>query len=175
MRRTSTIAVAIGVLLLAGAGSASQEAPAKKPAAQKAPSKHVIVTPDQVKWGPPPPALPPGSEAAVLEGDPGKAGMFTVRLKMPDGYTVPPHSHPTDERVTIISGSLMAGMGNKMDEAAMQALNTGAYANMPARMNHYVRAKGETIVQVSAMGPFEVKYANPNDDPRKKTSPAAKK
>ena len=171
MRRTRTLAIALAVLLCGALGSASQEpAAAKKPAAQKAPAKHLMVAPDQLKWGPGPPALPPGAEAAVLEGDPGKAGMFTLRVKFPDGYMVPPHMHPTDERLTIISGTLMAGIGAKMDEGSMETLATGAYANMPARTNHYVRAKGETIVQVMAMGPFAVTYANPSDDPRKKTS-----
>jgi hypothetical protein len=53
-------------------------------------------TPDQVKYGPAPPFLPPGAQLAVLEGDPMAAsGDFTIRLKMPDGYKVPPTPIPT--------------------------------------------------------------------------------
>jgi quercetin dioxygenase-like cupin family protein len=179
MQRMKTFAVAIGVMLLAGYGAGAQQTTPQKPpapAAKKpmAVSKHVIVAPDEVKWGPAPPSLPSGSEVAVLEGDPGKAGMFTLRVKMPNGYTVPPHSHPTDEHVTIISGSLLVGMGSKLDESAMKTLGAGGYASMPARSNHYVRAKGETILQVNGTGPFEVKYVDPKDDPRKKTTTASK-
>jgi quercetin dioxygenase-like cupin family protein len=178
MKRMKTFAVAVGVMLLAGYGASAQQATPQKtpPPASKKPvaaaSKHVMVTPDDVKWGPAPPSLPPGAEVAVLEGDPMKAGMFTLRIKMPDGYTVPPHSHPTDEHVTVISGSVMVGMGSKLDESAMKALAAGGYATMPARANHYVRSKGGATLQVSGTGPFEVKYVDPKDDPRKKTTTA---
>ena len=131
---------------------------------------HTIITPDQVKWGPAPPALPPGAQAAIIEGDPGKAGLFTLRAKLPDGYAVPPHSHPTDEHVTVLSGTLMVGHGSKLDAGAMKPLATGGYAKMAQGMDHYVRAKGETTIQVTGMGPFELKYANPADDPRQKGS-----
>jgi len=168
MQRMKGLAIAAGMVLLTGFNSTAQQtAPKPKPAA---PAKHVMLTADELKWGPGPESLPPGGQAAVLSGDPGKSGMFTIRLKMPDGYTVPPHSHPTAEHVTIVSGTLMMAMGSKLDDAAFKPMTAGAYAVMPARSDHYVRAKGETIVQVMAMGPFEIKYANPNDDPRKKTT-----
>lgn len=170
--KSKIAAVAAGLLFIAGIGIAAQEAKqSKKPAATQ--SKHVMVAADEVKWGPGPAALPAGVQVAVLDGNPEQSGRFTLRAKMPDGYVVPPHSHPTDEHLTVISGTLMVGMGTKLDEAGMHAMNAGAYGKMPARTNHYVRAKGETILQVSAMGPFEVTYVNPSDDPRKKT--AAKK
>ena len=58
----------------------------------------------EMKWGPAPPVLLKGAELAVLAGDPGKEGPVTVRLKMPKDYAIPAHWHPTDERVTVISG-----------------------------------------------------------------------
>ena len=151
-------------------GQSAPKDPAEKQeaAAKRAGGKHVIVLPDQVNWGPAPPALPSGAQAAILDGDPAKPGSFTVRLKMPDGYTVPPHSHPTDEHVTVLSGVLMAGMGDKADDASMHTLNAGAYVKMPRRVNHYVRAKGETILQIQGTGPFQVTYVNADDDPRRK-------
>jgi quercetin dioxygenase-like cupin family protein len=127
-----------------------------------------MVAADEVKWGPGPPALPPGAQAAVLDGDPGKSGLFVIRVKFPDGYQVPPHSHPADEHVVVVSGTLMAALGDKVNPAEMHGVRAGGYAKMPARTNHYVRATGETIVQITAMGPFEVKYVNPGDDPRTK-------
>jgi quercetin dioxygenase-like cupin family protein len=129
---------------------------------------HVLVTPDQVKWGPAPPSLPAGAQLAVLEGDPSKAGVpFAVRAKFPDGYRVPPHWHPTVERVVVIQGSLGLGMGDKFDEAAGQELPVGSYASMPKGVRHYAWAIGETVVQISGVGPFEVIYVNAADDPRK--------
>jgi len=132
------------------------------------------ISADQLKWGPGPPGLPPGSQAAILDGDPGKPGMFAIRAKFPDGYQVPPHWHPTDEHVTVISGTLLVGMGPKLDEASLRSLGTGGYVKMPAKMHHTAKAKGETIVQIQAMGPFQITYVNPADDPRKKSSTTSK-
>lgn len=128
-----------------------------------------MVTPDQVKWGPGPPVLPPGAQAAVLEGDPSKAGPLTVRLKFPDGYRVPPHSHPADERVVVIQGTLGVGTGDRFDAAAGHELPAGSYAVLPAGGRHYAWAKGETVVQIASTGPFQINYVNQSDDPRRAT------
>jgi quercetin dioxygenase-like cupin family protein len=129
---------------------------------------HVIVTPDKMQWGPAPPSLPPGAQLAVLEGDPSKAGVaFTIRAKFPDGYRVPPHWHPTVERVNVLQGSLGLGMGDKFDQSAGQQLPVGSYASMPEGVRHYAWAIGETEIQISGIGPFEVIYVNAADDPRK--------
>ncbi|MDQ3565022.1 MAG: cupin domain-containing protein [Pseudomonadota bacterium] len=129
---------------------------------------HVVVVPDQVKWGPAPPSLPPGAQLAVLEGDPSKAGApFTIRGKFPDGYRVPPHWHPTDERIVVLQGVFGMGVGEKFDQATGHELPVGSYALMPKGVRHFVWAKGETVIQVSGMGPFEINYVNPADDPRK--------
>ena len=176
MRAFVRLAAAATFAALTMPGLAAQGAAAKKdqppppPPKQAAAAAHVIATPDKIQWGPGPASLPPGAQAAVLDGDPTKAGLFVIRLKFPDGFRVPPHWHPTDEHVSVVSGTLMAGMGAKFDEGSMQALAAGSYVKMPRKMNHFVRAKGETVVQVTAMGPFEVTYVNPQDDPRKKTS-----
>lgn len=169
IRKSMIAAVAAGVMLTAGIGIAAQEArQSKKPAAP--PPKHAMVNPEEVKWGPGPPGLPSGLQMAVLDGNPEKARRFTIRAKMPDGYTVPPHSHPTEEQITVISGSLMVGLGTRIDESGMHPLKSGGFGKMPANVNHYVRAKGETVLQISAMGPFAIKYVNASDDPRKKTT-----
>ena len=129
---------------------------------------HIVLTPDELKWGPAPPGLPPGSEVAVLRGNPSKAGPFTLRAKFPDGYKVPPHWHPIDESVSVVQGTLMLGMGNKFDEAAAKELPAGSYALMPKNERHFAMAKGETIIDVSGTGPFAIIYVNPSDDPRRK-------
>ena len=124
--------------------------------------------PADMKWGPAPAVFPKGAEMAVLSGDPAKAGTFVVRLKMPAGYMVPAHHHPTDEYVTIISGDFSLGMGDKLDTAKGTPLAPGGFAMAPANMNHYAWTKGGAVVQVNAEGPFAVIYANPADDPTKK-------
>jgi hypothetical protein len=129
--------------------------------------EHVVLRPDDIKWGPPPPHLPPGSQVAVLSGDPTKAGLYALRVKMPDGYKVPAHWHPTDENVTVIQGTLMVGKGDKLNEADTKPMPAGSFMRMPKELRHFAWAKGETIVQVHGMGPFEINYVNAADDPRK--------
>jgi hypothetical protein len=130
---------------------------------------HVVVRPDAIKWGPAPPALPPGSQLAVLVGDPSKAGVpYAFRAKLPDGYKVPPHWHPSDENVTVLQGTLLVGKGDKLDPSKMQEMPAGSFMRMPKTMRHFAMAKGETIIQLHGVGPFEINYVNPADDPRKK-------
>jgi len=113
--------------------------------------------------------LPAGAQMAVVKGDPSKAGEFTIRVKMPAGYTVPPHSHPGDEVVRVMGdGTLSYGMGDKLDRANVGALTKGYHVTMAAGMNHYVFTTDPIELQVSGTGPFAITYANPADDPRKK-------
>jgi hypothetical protein len=150
------------------AKAASAAKPAKKAAgAKKAASPaHVVLAPDDIKWGDGPPMIPPGAKAAVLEGDPGKTGPFAIRLRLPDGYKVPPHWHPTTERVTVISGTFHIGMGDKFDDTQGKAMPAGSFASLGAKGRHYAWATGETEIQVNATGPFAFNYVNPADDPR---------
>ncbi|HEY2359404.1 MAG TPA: cupin domain-containing protein [Phenylobacterium sp.] len=121
-----------------------------------------------LKWGPAPAVFPKGAQMAVLSGDPGKAGMFVIRLKMPAGYKIPAHHHPTDEYVTVMSGDFSLGIGDKLDPAKSAALTPGGFAEAPKGMNHYAFTKAGGVVQVSAEGPFAMTYVNPADDPTKK-------
>ncbi len=137
------------------------------------PAQHVptqnIYTPDQIKYGPVPSFLPRGAELAVLEGDPmSAAGDFTIRLKLPDGYRIPPHWHPNRENATVISGNFKVGTGDTFDEGKMITLGSGSFGYMDPSMHHYVMASGEVIVQVHGLSPLQVNYINPDDDPRKK-------
>jgi quercetin dioxygenase-like cupin family protein len=125
-----------------------------------------VFAPNDITWGPAPPFLPPGAQAAILEGDPAQAGLYTVRLSMPDGYQIPAHHHPTTEHVTVISGEFHLGMGDKLDTAKGTALPAGSFGYLPAEMHHFAWAKGATVVQVHGMGPFAITYVNPADDPR---------
>jgi hypothetical protein len=129
---------------------------------------HVVVRPDDIKWGPAPPGLPTGAKAAIIVGDPSKAVPYILRAKLPDGYKVPPHWHPTDENVTVIKGTLMVGKGSNFNADISEALPAGSFVRMPKEMRHFAWAKGETIIQVHGIGPFLINYVNAADDPRKK-------
>jgi len=126
-------------------------------------------TPDQVKWAPVPPFLPPGAQLAVLEGDPMAAtGDFTIRLKMPDGYKVAPHTHPHRENVTVISGTLKVGMGDTFDADKMMSFGAGSFAYLDPSMHHYAAASGETVIQIHGQSPAKFNWINPADDPMTK-------
>ena len=151
MRLTTSAA-----LLLSIAGFASYaQTPARSHASE----------PD-IKWGPAPAVFPPGAQMAVLQGDPSGNAVFTVRLRFPDGYKLAAHTHPTDEQVTVISGTFRIGMGKTFDTKGMLTLNAGGFATAPANMPHYAAAQGETVVQVHAVGPFVLTYVNPADLPK---------
>ena len=129
----------------------------------------VLNKPDGLKWQDGPASLPKGAQIAVLEGDPSKEGPFVFRVKVPDGYRIPPHTHPKTERVTVISGSFNIGMGDKFDETAHQPMPAGTYGFWEAGMKHFVRIEGETVAQFHGMGPWTINYVNPADDPRIQT------
>jgi mannose-6-phosphate isomerase-like protein (cupin superfamily) len=117
-------------------------------------------------WGPAPAVFPAGARMAVLQGDPSQPGLFTVRLELPNGYRVQPHLHPTDEMLTVISGTFLLGMGDTLDPARTTVIDAGGFGTVEAKMHHYAIARGRTVVQVHAMGPFVLTYVRPEDDPR---------
>lgn len=134
------------------------------PAAQHA--DHTVIAPEAIRWQP----FIPGAEIAVLSGDPAKPGPFVIRIKHHAGLKVPPHWHPTDEHITILTGKAVVGMGEKFDPASGQEVTAGAYVMMPKKMAHFLYAQEETIAQVHGTGPFQVFWVNPADDPTKKTA-----
>src|SRR5262245_61728928 len=105
---------------------------------------------------------------AKLEGDPTKDGPFVFRVKLPDGYRVPPHVHPKIERVTVISGMFYIGEGDKFDAKKGHAMGAGTFGHWPPGMKHFVWTEGETVLQFHGMGPWSIEYINPSDDPRRK-------
>jgi len=125
-----------------------------------------VFTAAEIKWVEGPPSLPKGALVALLEGDPTKEGPFVIRVKLPDGYRVPPHTHAKTERLTVISGTFYIGMGDKFDEKAGRTMPAGAFGRWAAGMQHFAWAKGETVIQLHGTGPWSISYVNPADDPR---------
>jgi anti-sigma factor ChrR (cupin superfamily) len=176
--KAKRIAASLSAMLLVSVAAAlalddaKSAATVKKGTSSKAaatkPPDHVALTPAEMQWGDGPPSLPPGAKLAVLEGDPGKAGKaFTVRLRVPDGYKVAPHWHPTVEHVTVISGTFHIAMGDKFDDTKGTALGPGSFGYMEPRMHHFGWFTGESEIQIHGIGPLAVNYVNPADDPRR--------
>lgn len=130
---------------------------------------HKLVSPQEMTWAPGPPSIPPGAQTVLLYGDPGKEGLFAMRLKLPNGYHIPPHTHPKPEVVTVMSGTIRLGMGKTADQSKAQAMPAGSFFALAPGMEHYVFADGETVIQLNSNGPWGLTYVNPKDDPRQKT------
>jgi len=150
MRTVLATTFAVGALLLSSLATADHQ---------------MLTSGAKIKWGPPPPVFRAGAKFAVIDGDPASTGMVTVRLLLPAGYEIAPHWHPTDEHVTVLSGTLSLGMGDTLDKAHSVSLGSGGYAVAPANMHHYAWTKSGATIQVHMMGPFALTYVNPADDP----------
>jgi quercetin dioxygenase-like cupin family protein len=153
---TLSIVAALSVAAITGVVTAGQ---AHEP-------HHTVVSGDAIEWGPAPPSLPPGAQAARLLGSPAEEGPFVLRLKFPAGFVVPPHMHSKDEFIVVLSGALTIESGEKVDPDALKGLPAGSFFHLPSGMPHYLFAESESVVQLNGMGPFDVKYIDPKDDPR---------
>jgi quercetin dioxygenase-like cupin family protein len=163
---TVLVALVLSALTYSSFAIALQQKTASSPVTAEGQAHGRKVTPDAVEWKP----RSPGLELAILSGDPAKEGVpFVIRLKLRDGTRVPPHWHPIDEHLTVMTGTLHMGMGEKFDTAGATALRPGSYSLMPKEMRHFVWAEGETILQLHGVGPFKTFWVNPADDPTKKT------
>ena len=125
-----------------------------------------LYPPTTIEWKAGPAALPAGAKMAVLEGDPTKEGPFVVRFQFPESYHIPPHTHPKTERVTVISGTLDLATGEALDRASAKKLPAGSFGYWPGGMKHTAWSEGETVIQLHGVGPWQINYVNPADDPR---------
>jgi len=159
---------AVGILFTVGVfAQQSQSGAHPSPEAQSS-GTHVMLNTPELKWMAGPEGLPKGAKFTVLEGDPTKAGPFTLRAEFPANYVIKPHWHPVIEHVTVVSGVLYMGSGEKYDESVGKKLDPGGFAVMPIKYVHFAYTKGQkTTVQLHGMGPWGITYVNPADDPRK--------
>lgn len=146
----------IAAVLLLGASAAH---------AQSTKAHAVVAMPGALTWGPAPDILPSGARMAVIEGNPGAAGEFTLRLWMPAGYTIPPHYHPAIEHVTVLTGTFYVGMGETFDASRVSPLPVGAFGAIPPGMKHFALTRDEVIIQLHGIGPWSLVYVNPEDRP----------
>ena len=164
IRMVRVCAILAGIVALAGAASSQEK--------KESMEAHKIVHFGDLKWTP----IIKGCDIAAVAGDMNAEGApFVLRIRCTDGTKVPAHWHPTDENVTVLKGTFLVGMGETFDESKLQPMNAGNFVTMPKEMRHFATCKGETIVQVHAMGPFKVNWVNPSEvQPPDAPDPAAK-
>lgn len=131
---------------------------------------HAMFSPGDLTWSNGPASLPPGTQVAVLKGNPAEEGIFTIRLKLPANYRIPPHWHPAFEHVTVIEGTFSMGLGEKFDEAILHEMKAGGFATMAPGTRHFATSKTGGVIQLHGMGPWQIYYVNPSDDPRRAAS-----
>ena len=112
----------------------------------------VRMTPEQADWKDVPNGH--GVQTAVVSGDPGKAGLYVVRVKFPPGIMSAPHFHPEDRHAVVLKGTWYTGTDDSWDPDRTVALKPGSYMKHPAGAIHYDGAKDEeVIVQITGYGP----------------------
>lgn len=131
--------------------------------------KHILVKPDEFVWAEGPKSLPAGVKSVILEGDPSKKGPFTMRLQFPPDYIIPPHWHPQIEHITVIEGKFHLGLGDKLMKEQAKELPPGSFSVMPKKHKHFAfTTDSSAVIQLHGVGPWDIIYVNPADDPRKK-------
>ncbi len=132
---------------------------------------HQVFRPSEIEWQAAPPAFERGAEVAVLEGDPSAEGeVYTLRLRLPPDYVIAPHTHPLPERAVVLSGEFYLGHGETVDREEAERLEPGTYSMIPPGSVHYVLtgSEGDTILHITSIGPLEINYVDPEDDPRRR-------
>ena len=152
--------VCTGVLLAASVGLLAARAARAQSSAD----------PATLQWSVPT-TLPPSARVAVLRGDPTGPGESTFLISMPNGYRIPPHSHPSHVQVAVREGTLLVGMGDELDRKRTKALAAGDSAITPAGVPHFWIASGRTLVSLTFIGPFTITYLRAEDAPRPRAFP----
>src|SRR5690349_2847747 len=126
------------------------------------PQKPLQICESDLQWSDTKPPLLPGAKVAVVEGNPKAGGHFTLRLKFPPYYKIPPHTHPVDERTLVLKGAINIGFGDVLDTANAKRLTPGCFYLNPAGVHHYFFTSAEeTEIQISTNGPWGLDLLDP--------------
>lgn len=109
-----------------------------------------------------------GIETVVLKGDPTKAGLYTLMLRVAGNVRIQAHSHRDDRVATVVRGTWYFGYGETFNEAALQALGPGSFYTEPPNVPHFAMTKEQVILQITGVGPTSTAYVDPKNDPTKK-------
>lgn len=151
------------VLLVAActavAATVASDAAAQRPTSQ-------VVPEASVRWMEAPRTLLPAAKMAILSGDPGRSDIYVIRLQLPAGYRITAHTHPSDEHVTVLSGTFALGLGEEFSESALKDLATGGYAMIYKEMPHFAVARTEVTLQIHGVGPYVHRRPGEVDPPQ---------
>jgi quercetin dioxygenase-like cupin family protein len=156
--------LAFGLIVCAGV-AAIAAGPA--PQSQPLPAGFSEMRAADLKWVPNPAV--PGSQTAVVFGDPTKAAPFAIRARFAAGTRVMPHTHPQPRTYTVLAGEFKLGFGRVFNAAALRSYPAGSVYRLPAGVPHFQASDtADTIVQIESIGPNATDFLDPKDDPRKK-------
>jgi quercetin dioxygenase-like cupin family protein len=127
--------------------------------AQGLPAGAIQRNEDEISWTEAPPPFPTGTRMAVLEGNPKQQGIFTARFSLPPDVLIRPHTHPSDERVTVLSGSIFTGFGAKAEKSLAKEIGSGGFYINPAGFVHFIYTGGKgAVIQITAAGPWGIHF-----------------
>jgi uncharacterized RmlC-like cupin family protein len=110
-----------------------------------------------------------GIQTVTLKGDPTKAGLYTLLLRVGPNTRIEAHAHPDDRVATVISGTWYFGYGREFDQNALKALPPGSFYTEPPGVDHFAMTKSEgVVIQISGTGPSGTTYVDPRNDPARR-------
>lgn len=142
--------------------------------AQTATDGELRMTPSEIAAAKPGASNVPGSsnysavQEIVIHGDPSRAGLYTIILKIAGNTRIAAHLHPDSRMATVISGTWYFGYGDKFDETKLKKLPVGSVYSEVGGQNHFAMTKVPVVVEITGYGPSGVTYVNPADDPKNK-------
>ena len=108
------------------------------------------------------PFTPLNEDAVVIHGDIEKEGQeFVMRIRELRGSFIPPHTHPVDEHITVLTGNVCLGTGPEFDRAKLKCLGPGGYAFFPKGTTIFGESAEPATVQVHGIGPFHLHWKYP--------------
>jgi len=155
--------LAAPLLLIALGAALAQDA---KPPQQR-------LAPKEIQWPVSAPAAGTsnvaGIQTVVVKGDPTKAGLYTLMLKVPPNVKIQAHSHGDDRTAVVVSGTWYFGYGREFNESALKELPAGSFYTEPPKVDHFAMTKGQgATIEITGYGPSSTVYVDPKNDPTKK-------
>lgn len=129
----------------------------------------------RIGWGACPAGLPAACEMAVLEGDPRREMLFTVRFRTRGDFVLKPHWHPGNERVTVLEGRIGVGFGTEVDREMVTWFEAGDYYVNAKEVVHFVLTDGPTVVQITGIGPWKANLIEPRPEGAKREAPESRR
>jgi hypothetical protein len=91
---------------------------------------------------------------AAIYGEQAQPGPYAFRIRAQAGHSLPPHTHPDERTITVLTGTYWAGVGASYDESALVPYPAWTFYVIPAGVPHYAAVlQGEVLFQEAGVGP----------------------